>query len=56
MLARGARGDGLMRGRGDRLEAELAKKGLDRMLVTDLTNVRYLDRLHRHQRGGDLQP
>lgn len=31
-----------MRGRGDRLEAELAEKGLDRMLVTDLTNVRYL--------------
>ncbi len=31
-----------MRGRGDRLEAELAAKGLDRMLVTDLTNVRYL--------------
>jgi Xaa-Pro aminopeptidase len=31
-----------MRGRGDRLEAELAEKGLDRMLVTDLVNVRYL--------------
>jgi Xaa-Pro aminopeptidase len=31
-----------MRGRGDRLEAVLAEKGLDRMLVTDLTNVRYL--------------
>jgi Xaa-Pro aminopeptidase len=31
-----------MRGRGDRLEAEIAEKGLDRMLVTDLTNVRYL--------------
>jgi Xaa-Pro aminopeptidase len=31
-----------MRGRGDRLEAALAEKGLDRMLVTDLTNVRYL--------------
>lgn len=31
-----------MRGRGDRLEALLAEKELDRMLVTDLTNVRYL--------------
>jgi Xaa-Pro aminopeptidase len=31
-----------MRGRGDRLEAELASRELDRMLVTDLTNVRYL--------------
>jgi Xaa-Pro aminopeptidase len=31
-----------MRGRGDRLEAALAEKGLDRLLVTDLTNVRYL--------------
>lgn len=31
-----------MRGRGDRLEAQLAEQGLDRMLVTDLTNVRYL--------------
>jgi Xaa-Pro aminopeptidase len=31
-----------MRGRGDRLEAALAEKGLDRILVTDLTNVRYL--------------
>jgi Xaa-Pro aminopeptidase len=31
-----------MRGRGDRLEALLAERGLDRMLVTDLTNVRYL--------------
>jgi Xaa-Pro aminopeptidase len=31
-----------MRGRGDRLEAALAERGLDRMLVTDLTNVRYL--------------
>jgi Xaa-Pro aminopeptidase len=31
-----------MRGRGDRLEAALAEKGLDRMLVTDLVNVRYL--------------
>jgi Xaa-Pro aminopeptidase len=31
-----------MRGRGDRLEGALAEKGLDRMLVTDLTNVRYL--------------
>lgn len=31
-----------MRGRGDRLEAVLAEKGLDRMLVTDLINVRYL--------------
>jgi Xaa-Pro aminopeptidase len=31
-----------MRGRGDRLEAALADRGLDRMLVTDLTNVRYL--------------
>ena len=33
---------GLMRGRGDRLEALLAERELDRMLVTDLTNVRYL--------------
>ena len=32
----------LMRGRGDRLEALLAERELDRMLVTDLTNVRYL--------------
>ncbi len=31
-----------MRGRGDRLEAALAARELDRMLVTDLTNVRYL--------------
>jgi Xaa-Pro aminopeptidase len=31
-----------MRGRGDRLEAALTERGLDRMLVTDLTNVRYL--------------
>jgi Xaa-Pro aminopeptidase len=31
-----------MRGRGDRLEALLAEKELDRFLVTDLTNVRYL--------------
>ena len=31
-----------MRGRGDRLEARLAERELDRMLVTDLTNVRYL--------------
>jgi Xaa-Pro aminopeptidase len=31
-----------MRGRGDRLETALGEKGLDRMLVTDLTNVRYL--------------
>ena len=31
-----------MRGRSDRLEAKLAERELDRMLVTDLTNVRYL--------------
>jgi Xaa-Pro aminopeptidase len=31
-----------MGGRGDRLEAALAERELDRMLVTDLTNVRYL--------------
>jgi Xaa-Pro aminopeptidase len=31
-----------MRGRGDRLEGLLAERGLERMLVTDLTNVRYL--------------
>jgi Xaa-Pro aminopeptidase len=31
-----------MRGRGDRLEAVLAERELERMLVTDLTNVRYL--------------
>jgi Xaa-Pro aminopeptidase len=31
-----------MRGRGERLEAQLAERELDRMLVTDLTNVRYL--------------
>ncbi len=31
-----------MRGRGDRLEALLAERELDRVLVTDLTNVRYL--------------
>jgi Xaa-Pro aminopeptidase len=31
-----------VRGRGDRLEAALAERELDRMLVTDLTNVRYL--------------
>jgi Xaa-Pro aminopeptidase len=31
-----------MRGRGDRLEALLAERELDRMLVTELTNVRYL--------------
>ena len=31
-----------MRGRGERLEKKLAERELDRMLVTDLTNVRYL--------------
>jgi Xaa-Pro aminopeptidase len=31
-----------VRGRGDRLEALLAERELERMLVTDLTNVRYL--------------
>ena len=31
-----------MRGRGDRLEQLLVERELDRMLVTDLTNVRYL--------------
>jgi Xaa-Pro aminopeptidase len=31
-----------MRGRGERLEALLAERELDRLLVTDLTNVRYL--------------
>ncbi|HET7509715.1 MAG TPA: Xaa-Pro peptidase family protein [Solirubrobacterales bacterium] len=31
-----------MRGRGDRLEQQLAERELDRMLVTELTNVRYL--------------
>ncbi len=31
-----------MRGRGDRLEKLLAERELNRMLVTDLTNVRYL--------------
>jgi Xaa-Pro aminopeptidase len=31
-----------MRGRGDRLEELLAERELDRILVTDLTNVRYL--------------
>jgi Xaa-Pro aminopeptidase len=31
-----------MRDRGDRLERRLAERELDRMLVTDLTNVRYL--------------
>jgi Xaa-Pro aminopeptidase len=31
-----------MRGRGDRLAAQVAERGLDRMLVTDLVNVRYL--------------
>ncbi|MFT3865300.1 MAG: Xaa-Pro peptidase family protein [Solirubrobacterales bacterium] len=31
-----------MRGRGDKLEALLGERELDRMLVTDLTNVRYL--------------
>lgn len=31
-----------MRGRGERLEALLAEEELDRFLVTDLTNVRYL--------------
>jgi Xaa-Pro aminopeptidase len=31
-----------MRGRGERLEGLLAEKDLDRFLVTDLTNVRYL--------------
>jgi Xaa-Pro aminopeptidase len=31
-----------MRGRGDRLEGLLVEAGLDRFLVTDLTNVRYL--------------
>ncbi len=31
-----------MRGRGDRLEKLLVERELDRMLVTDLTNVRYL--------------
>jgi Xaa-Pro aminopeptidase len=31
-----------MRGRGDKLERALDARGLDRLLVTDLTNVRYL--------------
>jgi Xaa-Pro aminopeptidase len=31
-----------MHGRGDRLEQRLAERELERMLVTDLTNVRYL--------------
>jgi Xaa-Pro aminopeptidase len=31
-----------MRGRGDRLQAQLLERELDRMLVTDLVNVRYL--------------
>ena len=31
-----------MRGRGERLEQQLAERELDRILVTDLTNVRYL--------------
>jgi Xaa-Pro aminopeptidase len=31
-----------MGGRGDRLEHRLGERGLERMLVTDLTNVRYL--------------
>jgi Xaa-Pro aminopeptidase len=31
-----------MRGRGDRLEQQLAGRELDRMLVTDLVNIRYL--------------
>jgi Xaa-Pro aminopeptidase len=31
-----------MRGRGERLEQRLGERKLDRMLVTDLTNVRYL--------------
>ena len=31
-----------MRGRGDRLASLLAERELDRMLVTDLVNVRYL--------------
>jgi Xaa-Pro aminopeptidase len=31
-----------MRGRGDRLEALLGERELDRLLVTDLTNVQYL--------------
>lgn len=31
-----------MRGRGDRLEQQLGERELDRTLVTDLTNVRYL--------------
>jgi Xaa-Pro aminopeptidase len=31
-----------MRGRGERLERQLGERELDRMLVTDLTNVRYL--------------
>ncbi|MBA3865270.1 MAG: aminopeptidase P family protein [Solirubrobacterales bacterium] len=31
-----------MRGRGERLETLLGERGLDRMLVTDLVNIRYL--------------
>jgi Xaa-Pro aminopeptidase len=31
-----------MRGRGDRLEGQLAERELDRMLVTNLVNIRYL--------------
>ena len=31
-----------MRGRGDRLEALLTERELDQLLVTELTNVRYL--------------
>jgi Xaa-Pro aminopeptidase len=31
-----------MRGRGDRLAGQVAERGLDRMLVTEMVNVRYL--------------
>ena len=40
--ASSATGQELMRGRGDRLAAWLAERELDRLLVTDLVNVRYL--------------
>ena len=56
LLARELGARGLMRGRGDRLEALLAERELDRMLVTDLTNVRYLTGFTGTNGACDLRP
>ena len=60
-LPRGARdAEGRVRlvsaARADRLVERLAERELDALLVTDLVNVRYLTRLHGHQRALRRRP